>query len=96
MKTTFLTAVVTASLISASVLAAQVDVSAQWQEGRLLEPSAAQRTTEQSGKVIIYDRMDEALVDKALDSQFERIENMMFIRIQRPQPVGEAMEDDDC
>lgn len=96
MKTTISTAFVIASLISGIPFAAQADASAQWQEGRLLHPSAAQRTAEQSGSVVIYDQLDEALVDTALDSQFERIENMMFIRVQHPQPDGEVVEDDDC
>ena len=97
MNTTIWTAFVIASLlVSGLPVAAQGDASEQWQKGRLLEPSAAQRTAEQSGSVVIYDRLDEALVETALDSQFERIENMMFIRVQHPQPDGEVIEDDDC
>ena len=95
MKTTISTAFVIASLISGIPIAA-LAASAQWQEARLLDPSAAQRTAEQSGRVVVYDHLGEALVDTALDSQFERIENMMFIRVQHPQPDGEVVEDDDC
>ena len=96
MKTNITTAFVIASLISGIPFAAQADASAQWQEDRLLHPSAAQRTAERSGSVVIYDHLGEALVDTAMDSQFERIENMMFIRVQHPQPDGEIIEDDDC
>jgi len=97
MNTTIWTAFfITSLLVSGLPVAAQGDASEQWQKGRLLEPSAAQRTAEQSGSVVIYDRLDEALVETALDSQFERIENMMFIRVQHPQPDGEVIEDEDC
>ena len=67
-----------------------------WQEQRLLAPSGPQLSTEQRGRVVIYDGLDEALVDRALDTQFARVENMMFIRVRHTDPEGDSWADDDC
>ena len=67
-----------------------------WQQRRLLHPSADERTREERGQVFIYDGLAEAQVDQAVNTQFERLENMMFIRVRRPQPDGEISIDDDC
>ena len=62
----------------------------------LQNPSAAQRAIEQRGRVFIYDGVRQDDVDRAMDTQFERLENMMFIRIQRATATGEVEPDDDC
>ena len=46
---------------------------------------------------MIYDGLDEPVVDQALDQQFERIEHMMFVRTRHVTPAGTVeVEDDDC
>jgi len=85
-----------AILIGASV-AGQVQAdSMSWQAQRLLKPTNLQLAAERRGQVMIYDQMDAGLVDKALDAEFARIQNMMFIRIQHRAPDGTVDEDDDC
>ena len=54
----------------------------------LLNPSKAIQVAEARGRVIIYDGLDNEVVDRAMDSQFDRIENMMFVGIRRTQPDG--------
>jgi hypothetical protein len=46
---------------------------------------------------MIYDGLDAKVVDKALVEQFDRIENMMFVRITHVKENGEIeYEDDGC
>ena len=48
-------------------------------------------------RVIIYEGLDEAVVERALDEQSERIEHMMFIRARKMEPDAEvSVYDDDC
>lgn len=70
-----------------------------WQERRLLQPSAAQLRQEHRGKVFIYDGLEQGTVQKAMDTNFDRIENMMFIRIHRRPANGSepvVVEEDGC
>jgi len=46
--------------------------------------------------VVIYDGLDERLVDSALDTQFGRMENMMFVGVRHIEPDGGEWADDDC
>lgn len=69
----------------------------RFQENALFNPSQSQLTAEARGRVMIYDGLDNDAVERALDTQFERIEHMMFIRIRKTQPDGEVLvEDDGC
>ena len=94
MKTTT-TFIITCLATGLSMITHQ-STAGSWQQERLLQPSAAQRDAEHAGRVVIYDRVDEALVDRALDNQFERIENMMFVRVQHIQADGTVTESGDC
>lgn len=74
-------------------------VSFDFQLQRLLAPTPAELQAEQEGSVFIYDSLEIGQVDEALDRHFERIQNMMFIRIHHlpPTAVGPAeVEDDGC
>jgi hypothetical protein len=64
--------------------------------GLLTSPSPAVLSAEANGRVTIYDALHSETVDEALDSQFHRIENMMFIRTQHQNENGEYEADDDC
>lgn len=67
-----------------------------FQYGTLFNPSQSQLKAESRGRVMIYDGLAEHDVDQALDTQFERIDNMMFTRIHRnAQDDGEVEVDDD-
>jgi hypothetical protein len=78
------------------LMAAEAVVAQDWQERRLLAPSERQLSSEQRGRVVIYDGLDERLVDSALDTQFGRMENMMFVGVRHIKPDGAEWADDDC
>jgi hypothetical protein len=66
---------------------------------RLMQPSAAELASEDRGHVHIYDSLEINEVNAALDQNFERIENMMFVRINHLPPTGAGIaevEDDGC
>ena len=71
-----------------------------WQIEQLLQPGHARLAAEARGGVFIYDGLEAGVVADAMDSHFDRIQNMMFIRIHHSPPTGaggEAMvEDDGC
>lgn len=79
-------------VIGASV--AQAEES--YQERVLFDPSESNLAAEARGRVMIYDGLKEEDVDRALETQFDRIQNMMFINTQRVQEDGEYASDDDC
>lgn len=64
---------------NAGVLA--VERSNDWQNQRLLQPSATQLTNERRGQVFIYDGLNERVVERAMDEHFERIDSMMFVNV---------------
>jgi hypothetical protein len=51
-----------------------------WQLKMIHSPSRAQLKVEDRGRVYIYDRLHEADVESAMNTQFDRLENMMFVR----------------
>ncbi len=77
-----------------------------WQERLLLDPPASQLRQEARGRVMIYDGLTDARIEQAMDTQFERIDSMMFVRtivtddngaILRDEDTGSAVvEDDGC
>ena len=63
----------------------------------LFNPSEANLASEKRGRVMIYNGMKEEEVELAMENQFDRIENMMFINTQRRTETGEYVaDDDDC
>ena len=63
---------------------------------RVLAPTATEERLERHGRVYIYDGLRESDVDWALDTQFERIDSMMFVRTIRVTEAGELEMDSDC
>lgn len=51
-----------------------------WQRKVLFNPTAGKIDREKRGHVFIYDGLTEADIDRALESQFSRVESMMFVR----------------
>jgi hypothetical protein len=68
-----------------------------FQYNALFHPSPTQLAAEARGRVMIYDGLEDDVVERSLDAQFNRIEHMMFVRIRKTQPDGEVyVEDDGC
>lgn len=68
-----------------------------WQLAMIHSPSAAQLNVEQRGRVYIYDRMHEAEIELAMNTQFDRLDNMMFVRTRvENSNEGEEGIDDGC
>ena len=78
----------------------------QWFQNRLFTPTEQQRVQEERGAVVIYDGMHDIEVNRAMETQFDRIEYMMFVGTiitnengepMRDEKTGEVMkEDEDC
>ena len=60
---------------------ALLDTADEWQVNRLFEPTAYQHKKESQGQIMIYDGLRDTTVKNALDTNFDRIENMMFTRV---------------
>lgn len=68
-----------------------------YQYKSLFTPSDFTLKSEAKGRIMIYDSLTSKTIDKAMDEQFDRIENMMFVRIVHEQENGEYyVEDDGC
>ena len=69
-----------------------------WQVERALHPSPAQLERERAGKVYIYDGLTEADIERILEEAFDRVDAMMFVRVQVEDPdTGELVAlDDGC
>ncbi|MGB5773076.1 MAG: hypothetical protein WBP89_00200 [Sedimenticolaceae bacterium] len=103
-KVTFLTALMTASLAT-GIASAGTDYR-KWQLDRIHSPTPQQLAREQAGRVTISDELWDTDVERAMETQFDRIPSMMFVRTiitdQAGKPVddaktgGNATEDDDC
>jgi hypothetical protein len=89
-------ALLTAVVLTLPGLAAGAD----YQYSTLFNPSQSQLEAETRGRVMIYDGLAENDVGQALDTQFERIDNMMFTRIHRTVEddgkVEVVVDDDGC
>lgn len=68
-----------------------------YQKNALLNPSDSLLKAEARGRIMIYDGLQIAMIDKAMDEQFDRIDSMMFVRTQHPMANGQVeVEDDGC
>ena len=60
----------------------------------LFEPSQSQLRRETKGHIYIYDGLTDRLVNQAMDKQFDRIQNMMFVGTIVTDTQGEPAVDD--
>lgn len=98
MKTTLthiLHTVVLTVLIAGLLPLSTPAVAGDWQEKMLFSPSDSQLELEQRGRVMIYDGLTEKQIARAMDTQFDRIESMMFVRTIKTDEHGEVMRDDE-
>ncbi len=78
----------------------------EWQLKKLLRPTPVERLSERKGRIFIYDGLHDKDIETALDTEFGRVENMMFVRSvvtddsglpKRDKITGESItEDDGC
>ena len=61
----------------------------------LFTPSDSMLRAESRGRIMNYDGMDNETAERAMDEQFNRIDNMMFTRIHQVHDNGEEYVDDD-
>lgn len=86
-------------LIISGLLVASSSVYAEdsYQLKVLFTPSESILVAEAQGRVMIYDGLKSETVDLAMNEQFDRIENMMFVRTLNVQEEGGyEPEDDGC
>jgi hypothetical protein len=76
-------------------VAMTADAEDSFQYKALFSPSDAQQRAEARGHIMIYDGLENAVVERAMDEQFDRVEHMMFVRTRNTQPDGEVSYDDD-
>jgi hypothetical protein len=62
---------------------------------RLFEPTAGELQDEAKGRVYIYDGLRDTDVARAMEEQFERVDNMMFIRVKPTDEKGEVLKDEE-
>ena len=67
-----------------------------YQERMLFTPSESNLQAEARGFIMIYDGLKNETIERAMNEQFNRIENMMFVRTKYVQENGEYEADDDC
>ena len=68
-----------------------------YQYSALFTPGDYTLKAEAKGRVMIYDGLTSKTVDRAMNEQFNRIDNMMFVGIVHEQENGEYyVEDDGC
>jgi len=60
---------------------------------RLLQPTPGELAQEQKGRIYIYDGLRAVDVENAMDTAFDRIENMMFIRVRKTDEHGKTLRD---
>lgn len=93
-------------LVLFSLIPSTSNAASDWQVKQLYEPSDWQLEREQRGLVNIYSGFTDRQVAMAMDTQFDRIDNMMFVNTvvtkddgepKRDEATGEAVtEDDGC
>jgi hypothetical protein len=76
-------------------LAASPATAGDWQEQLLFNPPAGHLKAEQRGRIMIYDGLKDTEIARAMDTQFDRIESMMFVRTIVTDEEGNPMRDDE-
>lgn len=56
---------------------------------RLFQPTPAELQAEKAGRIYIYEGLRESDVDRAMTEEFDRLDSMMFVRMQRVAPKSD-------
>lgn len=79
--------------ITTLLCTAETSAAGDWQEKLLFNPPDSQLKAEQHGRIMIYDGLKDTQISQAMDTQFDRIESMMFVRTIVTDDEGEAAHD---
>lgn len=60
---------------------------------RLFEPTPGELRAEAAGRIYIYEGLRDTDVERALEEEFKRVQNMMFIRVKPTDEDGEPRKD---
>jgi len=93
------TSQITKTILAACVLLSPIPLLAadDYQDTVLFSPSPGILLAEAKGRIMIYDGLENETVELAMSEQFNRIENMMFVRTQYIQEDGDyEVEEDGC
>ena len=86
----------TAVVLSSTIMllcAARPVAANDWQEKLLFNPHDSQLKLEQRGRIMIYDGLTDKQIARVFDTQFDRIEAMMFVRTIMTNEEGNAIRD---
>jgi hypothetical protein len=62
---------------------------------RLFEPTTSELEQEAKGRIYVYDGLRDKDVEQAVNEEFDRVENMMFIREKKTDEKGEVLTNPD-
>ncbi|MEN8106727.1 MAG: hypothetical protein ABFS22_01835 [Pseudomonadota bacterium] len=100
MNTTLINTIRTLLLTIATIAllygAGTAEARDKWQERLLFNPPPSQLEQEKRGRIMIYDGLMDTQIEQAMDSQFDRIESMMFVRTIVTDVQGNARKDADA
>ena len=88
--------ILTTSILGGAFLTSSVYAADDYQANVLFNPSQSILKAEARGRIMIYDGLKSETIELAMNQQFDRIENMMFVRTQYEQEDGEYEVEDDC
>lgn len=79
------------------VITSSIYAAGSFQHNALFTPSNSLLLAESKGRIMIYDGLKSETVEVAMNEQFNRIENMMFVRTLVEQEDGDyVVEEDGC
>ena len=88
-----LVAVISATaILFGSRLATAADI-ADIELRRLFEPTPSELAAEAESHIYIYDGLTGRDIQRAMNEEFERVENMMFIRTRKTDETGQLKRD---